>query len=80
MTLIRLTIASDLSEAVSQLMIEFHNDLLGTELSLSSRGRMTLGVGKFSGLFLTLYHNAIPSKGLGIHTYRLLVSEEYARC
>jgi hypothetical protein len=29
---------------------------------------------KFSGLFLTLYHNAIPSKGLEIHTYRLLAS------
>jgi hypothetical protein len=35
---------------------------------------------KFSGLFLTLYHNVMPSKRLGIHTYRLLASQEYARC
>jgi transposase InsO family protein len=26
------------------------------------------------------YHNAMPSKGLQIHTYRLLASQEYARC
>jgi hypothetical protein len=36
--------------------------------------------GKFSDLFLTLYHNVMPSKGLEIHTYRLLASQEYARC
>jgi hypothetical protein len=30
--------------------------MLGTELSLSSRGRMTLGVGTISGLFLTQCH------------------------
>jgi hypothetical protein len=35
---------------------------------------------KFSGLFLTLYQNDMPSKGLEIHTYRLLASQEYARC
>jgi hypothetical protein len=35
---------------------------------------------KFSGLFFTLYRNAMPSKGLRIHTYRLLASQEYARC
>jgi hypothetical protein len=35
---------------------------------------------KISGLFLTLYHNVMPSKGLGIHTYMLLASQEYARC
>jgi hypothetical protein len=35
---------------------------------------------KFSGLFLTLYHNAMPYKGLEIHTYSLLASQEYARC
>jgi hypothetical protein len=29
---------------------------------------------KFSGLFLTLYHNVMPSKGLEIHTYRLLAN------
>jgi transposase InsO family protein len=29
---------------------------------------------------LTLYHNVMPSKGLEIHTYRLLASQEYARC
>jgi hypothetical protein len=39
---------------------------------------MTLGVGQFSDLFLTLYHNVIPFKGLEIHTYRLLASQEYA--
>jgi hypothetical protein len=37
-------------------------------------GRMTLGVEKIFGLFLTLYHNFMPSKRLGIHTYRLLAS------
>jgi hypothetical protein len=29
---------------------------------------------------LTLYYNVIPFKGLEIHTYRLLASQEYARC
>jgi hypothetical protein len=31
-------------------------------------------------VYFSLYHNAMPSKGLGIHTYRLLASQEYARC
>jgi hypothetical protein len=53
--------------------------VLGTELSLSSRGRMTLGVEAIFW-FISLYHNAMPSKGLGIHTYRLLASQEYDRC
>jgi hypothetical protein len=41
---------------------------------------MTLEVEKNFGLFLTLYHNVMPFKGLGIHTYRLLASQEYTRC
>jgi hypothetical protein len=41
---------------------------------------MTLGVEEISDLFLTLYHNVMSFKGLGIHTYRLLASQEYARC
>jgi hypothetical protein len=41
---------------------------------------MTLGVKLISDLFLTLYHNVIPSKGLEIYIYRLLASQEYARC
>jgi hypothetical protein len=41
---------------------------------------MTLGVEEFFGLFLTLYHNVMSSKWLEIHTYRLLASQEYARC
>jgi hypothetical protein len=41
---------------------------------------MTLGVENFLDLFLKLYHNAMPSKGLEIHTYRLLASQKYARC
>jgi hypothetical protein len=35
------------------------------------------------GNFLVYFshcHNAMPSKGLEIHTYRLLASQEYARC
>jgi transcription elongation factor GreA-like protein len=35
---------------------------------------------QFSGLFLTLYHNVMPSKGLGIQIYMLLANQEYARC
>jgi hypothetical protein len=31
-------------------------------------------------VYFSLYHNVMPSKGLGIHTYRLLASQEYARC
>jgi hypothetical protein len=41
---------------------------------------MALGVGKKFSLFLTLYHNVMSFKGLEIHTYRLLASQEYARC
>jgi hypothetical protein len=37
-------------------------------------------LGIFLGLLLKLYHNAIPSKGLEIHTYRLLASQGYASC
>jgi hypothetical protein len=54
--------------------------LLGTELSLSLRGSMILEVGEIFYLFLTLYHNVMPSKELGIYTYRLLASQEYATC
>jgi hypothetical protein len=46
----------------------------------SLNGWDTRSWGNFSSLFLTLYHNDMPSKGLGIHTYRLLASQEYARC
>jgi hypothetical protein len=35
---------------------------------------------QFFDLFLTLYHNVMPSNGLEIHTYRLLASQKYARC
>jgi hypothetical protein len=41
---------------------------------------MILGVDVFFDLFLTLYHNVIPFKGLEIYIYRLLASQEYARC
>jgi hypothetical protein len=41
---------------------------------------MTLGVEAIFWFIFTLYHNVMPSKGLGIHTYRLLASQEYARC
>jgi hypothetical protein len=43
-------------------------------LTLIEREDDTRSWEKFSGLFLTIYHNAMPSKGLEIHTYRLLVS------
>jgi hypothetical protein len=49
-------------------------------LTLIEREDDTRSWGNFSGLFLTLHHNAMPSKGLRIHTYRLLASQEYARC
>jgi hypothetical protein len=39
--------------------------VLVAEFSLSLRVKMTLGVGNFLGLFLKLYHNAMPSKGGG---------------
>jgi hypothetical protein len=55
--------------------------MLVAEFSLSLRVKMTLGVGNFFlGLLLKLYHNAIPSRGLGIHIYRLLASQGYASC
>jgi hypothetical protein len=53
--------------------------VLGTKLSLSSRWRIILGVGAIFCLFLVLYHNAMTSKGLEIHTYRLLASQEYVK-
>jgi hypothetical protein len=31
-------------------------------------------------VYFSLYHNVMPSKGLEIHTYKLLASQEYARC
>jgi hypothetical protein len=31
-------------------------------------------------VYFSLYHNAMPSKGLEIHTIMLLASQEYARC
>jgi hypothetical protein len=49
-------------------------------LTLIEREDDTRSWGNFSGLFLTLYYNVMPSKGLGIHTYRLLASQEYVRC
>jgi hypothetical protein len=49
-------------------------------LTLIKREDDTRSWSNFSGLFLTLYHNVMSSKGLGIHTYRLLASQEYARC
>jgi hypothetical protein len=51
-----------------------------TLIPLVRNRTLTLIERQFSSLFLTLYHNAMPSKGLEIHTYRLLVSQEYARC
>jgi hypothetical protein len=54
--------------------------MLVTELSLSSRERMTLVV---EVIFWFISHT-LPqwhaSKALEIHTYRLLASQEYARC
>jgi hypothetical protein len=35
---------------------------------------MTLGVGEFSGLFLTIYHNVMPSKGLEMLELELSLS------
>jgi hypothetical protein len=49
-------------------------------LTLIEREDDTRSWENFSGFFLTLYHNVMLSKGLEIHTYRLLVSQEYARC
>jgi hypothetical protein len=51
-----------------------------TLIPLVRNRTLTLIERQFSSLFLTLYHNTMPSKGLEIHTYRLLVSQEYARC
>jgi hypothetical protein len=55
-------------------------DVRNRTLTLIERKDSTRSWGNFSDLFLTLYHKAIPSKGLEIHTYRLLANQEYARC
>jgi hypothetical protein len=34
----------------------------------------------WNNFFVYFSHNVMPSKGLEIHTYRLLASQEYARC
>jgi hypothetical protein len=51
-----------------------------SQLSLSSRGRMTLGVGEIFWFISHTLPQCHASKGLEIHTYRLLASQEYARC
>jgi hypothetical protein len=43
-------------------------------LTLIEREDDTRSWKKNSSLFLTLYHNIMPSKGLEIHTYRMLAS------
>jgi hypothetical protein len=48
-------------------------------LTLIKREDDTRSWGNFL-VYFSLYHNVIPSKGLGIHTYSLLASQEYARC
>jgi hypothetical protein len=48
-------------------------------LTLIEREDDTRSWGNFL-VYFSHYHNAMPSKGLGIHTYRLLASQEYARC
>jgi hypothetical protein len=41
---------------------------------------MILAVGEFFLIYFSLYHNIMSSKKLEIHIYRLLASQEYARC
>jgi hypothetical protein len=48
-------------------------------LTLIEREDDTRSWGNFL-VYFSLYHNDMPSKGLGIHTYRLLARQEYARC
>jgi hypothetical protein len=49
-------------------------------LTLIEREDDTRSWGNFLVYCLTLYHNVMPSKGLGIYNYRLLANQEYARC
>jgi hypothetical protein len=48
-------------------------------LTLIEREDATSSWGNFL-VYFSLYHNAMPFKGLEIYTYRLLASQEYARC
>jgi hypothetical protein len=48
-------------------------------LTLIEREDDTRSWGNFL-IYFSHYHNVIPSKGLEIHTYRLVVNQEYARC
>jgi hypothetical protein len=54
-------------------------DLRNRTLTLIEREDDTRSWGNFL-IYFSLYHNVVPPKGLEIHTYRLLASQEYARC
>jgi hypothetical protein len=54
-------------------------DVRNRTLTLIERGDDTRSWSNFL-VYFSLYHNVMPSKGLEMHTYRLLASKEYARC
>jgi hypothetical protein len=52
-------------------------DVRNRTLTLIEREDDTRSYGNF---LIYFSHNVMPSKGLEMHTYRLLFSQEYARC